>query len=173
MVLPGSLLLALVLPTAATAAPIGESFATVTITPSGDGVTTVIEVETDPEVTRRREMTFFMNLRGVDDRTRSVILPPSQPGRYRFEAELTAGAWNITLRYGLGLDLYYAFVLADIDPQRAGGAPLRRGLAFEGDLGDEVPPLVQPLGFAVFGLVAVVALALVAAVLRGLRLAEL
>ena len=101
------------------------------------------------------------------------FLPDGSNQRFPLRGRFQAQSLGFNFRYGLGLDLYYAFVLADIDPQRAGGAPLRRGLAFEGDLGDEVPPLVQPLGFAVFGLVAVVALALVAAVLRGLRLAEL
>ena len=41
------------------------------------------------------------------------------------------------------------------------------------DVGSEsVPALVQPLGFAVFGLVAIVALGLVVAVLRGLKRAK-
>jgi hypothetical protein len=151
-------------------ARIGESVATVVVAPHGDGALTAIEVSTNPDITRRHEMTLFLNRRDADDRGRSLIVPPTEPGRYRFEVALPAGRWNLTLRYGVGLDLYYTWMRIDIDPE--GGVTQRRGALFEGDLGESVPALVQPLGFAVFGLVAVVALGLVVAVLRGLKRAE-
>lgn len=159
--------LLLVLALTAAAAQIGETPATVTVTAGGNGVGSVIEIETDPAVTRRHELTLFLNRRGSGERTLSFIVPPLQPGHYRLETELAAGAWNLALRYGLGLDLYYAFTQIDIDPSAAGGG--RRFLLFERDLGDGVPALAQPLGFALFGLLATSSLVLVAVVLRRMR----
>lgn len=168
--LRGALLALLVALAATASARIGESVATVIVSPVGDGERIAIEVQTNPDITRRHELTLFLNRRNADDRPFSLIVPPIEPGLYRVERALPAGSWNLTLRYGVGLDLYYTWMRVDLDP--VDGIALRRGALFEGDLGENVPALVQPLGFAVFGLVAAVALGLVVAVLRGLKRAE-
>lgn len=143
------------------------SRADIVIDESAPGRAVLVEVSADPDATRRREMAFFVWRRGDGDFARSVV-PPVEPGVYRFEVDLPeAGPWGFTLRYGLGIDVYYASVSGPtIDP--LGDDSHRFVELFTGGLSAGTPRGVQTAGFALFGLLTAVSLVLVAAVLRHL-----
>ena len=130
----------------------------------------VIEVTTQPEITGRREMMFYLfpRSRGSEQHTVRRVAPAVESGRYRLEVELPEdGPWGFSLRYGSGLDLYYGFVEQRIDS--TADWQVRQLVTFRGGLEPGVPGYVQPLGFALFGLIAILTLVLIAVILRGLR----
>ena len=144
--------------------------ASVKVRTEGGALPVVFEVATDPDTTGRRELTFFLYRRDSGERSLTRVVTPLEPGRYRLEMPLVAGSWNVSLRYGIGLDFHYGFFRTDIDPEEE--RDQRHLVDFERELGDGVPGLVQPLGFAVFGALAGVALVLITVILRRLRREE-
>lgn len=141
--------------------------AQITVRQRGEGNISVVEVRTDPAITRRGELFYFLieNGRGV---TLRGAVPPSEPGRYQFEIAVPkAGQWGLSLRHGVGLELFYTFRWFTLDP--AATTTLRASEAFEPELGPEAPRFVQPLGMAIFGVVLACSLLLVFGVLRWLQ----
>lgn len=133
----------------------------------GEGNTSVVEVRTDPASTERGELFYFLieNGGGV---TRRGAIPPSEPGHYQFQIAVPeAGKWGLSLRHGVGLELFYTFRWLTLDP--AATTTLRVSGTFEPELGPEAPRFVQPLGMAIFGAVLVCSLLLVFGVLRWLQ----
>lgn len=98
--------------------------------------------------------------------TRQVV-PRAAPGVFRTTVDLPhAGEWGLSVRYGLGLDMHYAFAETTLDP--ADAIAVRTTVPARGGLGD-APAYLQTAGFAVYGLVLLVSLALCGGVLRRLR----
>jgi hypothetical protein len=99
---------------------------------------------------------------------RRQLLSPDAPGVYRLEYRFPEGGlWYFYLRFGVGQAGFVALTRMVVAP-RAGGQdtftlPMRRGLA------PGIPTWVQPLGYAVFGLIATLATAGVALILHHLR----
>lgn len=141
--------------------------AEVAVTARGPGQPVAVTVRTDPEITGRGELFYFWLESGGDVILRGAV-PPERPGRYRFTVPVPhAGRWGLSLRHGVGLELFYAFRWFDLDP--AGGETVRVHEFFSPELGPDAPRFVQPLGFAVFAGVLVTSLGLVVAVLRWVR----
>jgi len=141
--------------------------AEVTIVQRGAGQPSAVEVRTDPEVTGQGELFYFLILRDHGVMARGAV-PPEAPGLYRFEITVPeAGEWGLSLRHGVGLDLYYAFNWFRLDPEST--RTRRWEGSFSSELGADTPQFVQPLGFGIFALVALCSLLLVFAVLRWLR----
>lgn len=96
------------------------------------------------------------------------VLTPTTAGVYRLDYPFPEnGIWYFYLRYGPGQAGFYAFTPLGVEP-RTGGEDtvtmrMRRGLS------NGVPAWVQPFGYAVFGLVAALALAGVLGILNHLR----
>lgn len=133
----------------------------------GDRV--ALELQTDPALTKNSELMAFVFQRDRSGEAGILrhLVPPVEPGLYRLELELPeAGDWGFSLRYGLGLDLYYASVSQRLEP--AGERSFDFQTTFRGDLSERTPSYVQPLGFGIFALVALIALGLITGVLRWL-----
>ena len=145
------------------------SAADITVTERGPEQPTLVEVRTDPALTKNSEMMLYIYPREVGRAGGFIkrLEPPVEPGLYRFEVTLPhVGEWGINPRYGIGLDLYYTSFAGRIDP--AGAETFSFARTFRGDLGADTPAYIQPLGFSIFGVVLVTALGLVVAVLRWL-----
>ncbi len=151
--------------------PLGSSYKVV-ITEQGPGRTVVIDLETDPAITGRDEAFFYLFPR--DAETSNSIrrkIPPLELGHYHLEVMLPkAGEWGISMRYGVGLDLSYAFVSPVLDPD--GSGEQRFAGFFRDGLGEDVPNYIQPLGFTIFGLLLLTALLLLGVILRRLARAR-
>jgi len=96
------------------------------------------------------------------------VLTPAGPGVYRLEYTFPeGGTWYFYVRYGPGQAGFSAFAPRGVEPRADGEDTftmrMRRGLS------TGVPAWIQPLGYAAFALVAVLALAGVAAILNRLR----
>ena len=142
------------------------SAADITVTERGAGQPTLIEVRTDPALTKNSEMMLFIRSRETGDLLKRLE-PTTEPGFYHFEVRLPhAGEWRVNPRYGVGLDLYYASFTGRFDP--AGTDSFSYAERFRGDLGVDTPGYIQPLGFTILAAVLAVALGLVVAVLRWL-----
>lgn len=140
--------------------------ADIAILQRGVGRPSVVEVRTDPEVTGRGELFYYLIENGGGVTLRGAV-PPSAPGLYRFEVSVPkAGQWGLSLRHGVGLELFYAFRWFTLDPAATGA--VRAAETFEAELGPEAPRFVQPLGLAIFGVVLLCSLSLVFVVLRWL-----
>lgn len=138
--------------------------AQITIYQRGEGRSSVVDVRTDPDVTGRGELFYFLIRQGEGVALRGAV-PPSEPGRYRFEVAVPrAGPWGLSLRHGVGLELFYTFHWFTLDPT---STTVHRAVkTFAAELGPEAPRFVQPLGMAIFGAVLSCSLLLVFAVLR-------
>jgi hypothetical protein len=86
---------------------------------------------------------------------------------YELEYPFEAGHWGINLRYGTGLDIYYAHVSNYLEPSQE--RTLLFYDTFRGDLSETTPRYIQPLGFGIFGLMLVIALTLIITILRWLK----
>ncbi|UCH25417.1 MAG: hypothetical protein JSV66_16025 [Trueperaceae bacterium] len=148
------------------------SFGTVHIVEQGAGQPTRIEVDTDPAVTGRHELHFYIFSREVGSGAPlRRLIPPGEPGRYVLEIDFPQpGRWGVSMRYGVGLDLYYAFVETVIEPQGLGTKKF--ATSFRGGLDSGTPRYVQSVGFAVFGLLAIISLVLISAVLRHVKVRQ-
>ena len=145
------------------------SAADITVTERGPEQPTLIEVRTDPELTKNGEMMLYIHGRDVGQARGYIkrLEPPTEPGLHRFEVTLpNAGEWGVNPRYGVGLDLYYASFSGRFDP--AGQDTFTYRTRFRGDLGADTPAYIQPLGFGILAVVLVIALGLTVGVLRWL-----
>jgi hypothetical protein len=143
---------------------------TLTIRHHAPGAPSLVEVRlTPPDAAGGRELFLSMTKpnphRYVKKRR---VLTPAAAGVYRLDYAFPEnGIWYFYLRYGPGQAGFYAFAPLAVDP-RVGGEDtvtmrMRRGLSHG------VPAWVQPLGYAVFGLVAGLALGAVLVILNHLR----
>jgi hypothetical protein len=128
----------------------------------------LIRIETDPNITKNEEMRLWIYRDDDDTRTfESRAVPPLARGVYELEYPFTEGSWGLNLRYGTGLDIYYAHVSSYLEPSR------ERTLffydTFYGDLSESTPRSMQPLGFSIFALMLAIALTLVITILRWLK----
>ena len=134
------------------------------------GAPLILEVETQPEITRHHEILAFMYPRSSMPSVGTVrrVMPPSEPGRYRLEVTLPDnGVWGFSLRYGTGINVYYAYLEQPIDINSE--EVLQHNIYFHRDLREGVPGFVQSVGFGVFGLLSLMVLSLIGVVLRTLR----
>ena len=130
----------------------------------------ILEVRTQPEITRHHEILAFMFPRSSMSSAGSVrrVMTPIEPGYYRLEVTLPDNTvWGFSLRYGTGINVYYAFLEQPVNTNSE--EVLQHNISFHGDLREGVPPFVQSIGFGVFGLLLVLVLSLIGVVLRTLR----
>ncbi len=134
------------------------------------GTPSIVEVRLTPPDTARGGELFLSMTKPTPERylKKRRVLTPAAAGVYRLEYPFPeSGIWYFYLRYGPGQAGFYAFAPLAVDP-RPGGEDtvtmrMRRGLSAG------VPAWIQPLGYAAFGLVAVLALAGVLVILNHLR----
>ncbi len=139
----------------------------ITVRQRGEGNPSIVEIHTDPAITGRGELFYYLIENGGGVTLRGAV-PPREPGYYQFEITVPkAWQWGLSLRHGVGLELFYAFRWLVLDPVAT--TTLRATETFEAELGPEAPRFVQPLGMAIFGTVLLVSLLLVFAVLRWLQ----
>jgi hypothetical protein len=134
----------------------------------GDNQPALIRIETDPSITNNEEMRLWIYR--DDDDTRMFegrVVPPLTKGVYELEYPFTQGSWGINLRYGTGLDIYYARVSGYLEPSQERTLSLYD--TFYGELSTSTPRYMQPLGFSIFALMLVIALTLVVTILRWLK----
>jgi hypothetical protein len=129
----------------------------------------LVEVRTDPALTKNEELRFWIYRSDDDVRTfDSRVVPRVEPGLYRLEYTFPeAGSWGFNMRYGTGLDVYYANVSSYLDP--AAERTVNYQDTFYGSLTTDTPRYMQPLGFGIFALVLAIALTLVITILRWLK----
>jgi hypothetical protein len=142
---------------------------TATLTTQQQGADTTLTLMTDPTITHRSEMTFFIYNRDTGRRGGTVrrTIPPSQPGQYDLTLPLQDGRWGISFRYGIGLDIYYAY--SDHFVSQSNPRPVTNHLIFRGALRQDTPRHIQTLGFGILTVVLLVALSLVTTLLRHLK----
>lgn len=134
----------------------------------GERQPALIRIETNPNITNNEEMRLWI-YRDDDDTRKfeSRVTSPLTKGVYELEYPFTEGSWGINLRYGTGLDIYYARVSSYLEPSQ------QRTLlfydTFYGELSNTTPRYMQPLGFSIFALMLVIALTLVVTILRWLK----
>lgn len=125
-----------------------EREATVTLQRHSNGTGT-LEVELRPQNSWSRDL--FISLYRDEFRERRGIRP-DEAGGYRLDVRVpVAGRWGVYLRYGVAQAGYAGYGTLTV-PQPGGTAStqieLARGFA------NDVPEFVQPLGFAVFAVIA-------------------
>jgi hypothetical protein len=145
------------------------SSAEISIILRGAAQPALIEVRTDPAVTKNEELRFWIYRNDDDSRAfDSRVVPPVEPGLYRLEYTFPEkGSWELRMRYGTGLDLYYANVSNYLEPSQEKTLNFRE--TFYGSLSTSTPRYIQPLGFGIFALMLVIALTLVVTILRWLK----
>ena len=143
---------------------------TLTIRHQVPGTPSIVEVRLiPPDAAQGRELFLSMTKPNPERYLKKRrVLTPAAAGVYRLEYTFPEnGIWYFYLRYGPGQAGFYAFAPLAVDP-RPGGEDtvtmrMRRGLS------NGVPAWVQPLGYAAFALVALLALAGVLVILSHLR----
>lgn len=129
--------------------------ATVAVSREGNRQPSLVEVRLDP-ATANGSGELFLSL-SQNGQYKRQVLQPSAPGVYRLRYAFPAGGdWNVYLRYGAGQAGLVAWteVLVSPSPGRGETASAR----FEDGYAREVPAYVQPLGYAAFGLLMILAL---------------
>jgi hypothetical protein len=124
-------------------------------------------LEVTPEtINRFGEMSFYIYKPG-DPRNFIRRMIPAQNGIYRLIYTFPEdGYWDINLRYGIGLDRYYANLDLSVD-QRS--QTYNRRTVFHGDLDNQAPNYIQTIGFGVFALLLLITLSLITTILRWLK----
>lgn len=134
------------------------------------GQPTIFEVYTDPNITKTSEMMFYgfpPEGRGNAAIIRRIV-PATKLGYYHLEITFPRqGKWDVSFRYGIGLDLYYAGM--DIYIDNSSYASKSYEQSFRGDLGQKVPRFIQPLGFSILGFVFAIMLSLAIVILSRLK----
>ena len=134
------------------------------------GQPTFIEVRTDPNITKNSEMMVYCfppEGRGNAPILRHLV-PASKLGLYHLEIDFPRqGKWDVSFRYGIGLDLYYTSL--DINIGSLSNADMHYQQTFRGDLEQGTPKFIQPLGFSIFGLVLVIVFGLTVGILNRLK----
>lgn len=137
--------------------------ATVTMTHQGSGLPSLIDVQLEPAHAAGRGELFLSFTKGKTHKRQ--VLQLIGEGRYRLEYIFPeAGSWHVYLRYGAGQAGYLTYRVMNITPRA--GAVDTLTVRFTDSFAGDVPPYVQPLDFAVFGLLAVLALASIVTLLR-------
>jgi hypothetical protein len=162
-----SVFLALIVGTSLAQARVGGP-ADVSIELRGENESALVRVETDPQLTKNEEMRLWI-YRDDDDTRKftSRVVTPRSSGVYELEYPFTEGSWGLNLRYGTGLDVYYAHVSTYLEPSRE--RTLHFYDTFYGDLSETTPRYMQPLGFGIFALMLLISLTLVITILRWLE----
>jgi hypothetical protein len=112
------------------------------------------------------EMSFYIYKPG-NPRNFIRRIIPAQNGIYRLMYTFPEdGYWDINLRYGIGLDRYYANLDLRVD-QRS--QTYNRRTVFHGDLDNQTPNYIQSIGFGVFALLLFITLSLITTILRWLK----
>jgi hypothetical protein len=134
----------------------------------GERQPALIRIETDPSITNLEEMRLWI-YRDDDDTRKfaSRVVPPLTSGVYELEYPFTKGSWGLNLRYGTGLDIYYAHVSTYLEPSQE--RTLHFYDTFYGELSKTTPRYMQPLGFSIFALMLLISLTLVVTILRWLN----
>ena len=134
----------------------------------GENKDALVRIETDPNLTKREEVRLWIYRDDDDTRTfESRVVTPLEDGVYEFEYPFTEGSWGLNLRYGTGLDIYYAHVATYLEPSQE--RTLYFSDTFYGDLSETTPRYMQPLGFSIFALMLAISLTLVITILRWLK----
>ena len=160
-------LLAVLAEALASPVAVPEVTARITIVHRGLGYPSLVTIRVDPpSAAGRAELLLSIyNTAGVINRH---VLEPVAPGAYEAEYVFPAGGiWRYYMRFGLGqaglASAGYVRITAKTGSTDSASAVFRSGLR-------RAPAYVQPLGYAAFGLMAVLALAGVSAIL--IRLAR-
>ena len=160
-------LLAVLAEALASPVAVPEVTARITIVHRGVGYPSLVRIRVDPpSAAGRGELLLSIyNTAGVINRH---VLEPVAPGAYEAEYVFPAGGiWRYYMRFGLGQAGFtsagYVRITAKTGSTDSANAVFRSGLR-------RAPALVQPFGYAAFGLMAVLALAGVSAIL--IRLAR-
>jgi len=127
----------------------------------GLGTPATITVTTDPPL--QGELT--VNAHHRDGEAERVMIRPSrEAGIHVFETSFDErGEWGLWLRYGSGIDLYGDYLVFNVSDRAVDRV---HASTFEGVLAADVPAYVQPLGYAVFGLLLVLSLGTITWTLR-------
>jgi hypothetical protein len=160
-------LLALIVGTSLAQSRVGGP-ADISIELRGENQPALIRIETDPNITNNEEMRLWIYR--DDDDTRKFegrVVPPLTRGVYELEYPFTEGSWGINLRYGTGLDIYYAHLSSYLEPSQE--RTLLFYDTFYGELSTTTPHYMQPLGFSIFALMLLISLTLVVTILRWLK----
>lgn len=155
---------------AATPAATARVTAAVTIRHRGPGLPAVVLIRLQPlsAVGDGELLLSMFDGRGTTNRR---VLEPVARGMYRTEFPFPSGGhWGYYLRFGPGQAGYAGTGVVDLTPQ-AGIVDTFTAVLHSGLRG--VPPYVQPLGYAAFGVLAALALAGVWAILGWLSSARL
>ncbi len=143
--------------------------ATVSVIPQGDQQPNVVEVRLEPRDASTGGELFLSLSRGRRHERR--VLRQTEPGTYRLiYAFPEQGVWNVYLRFGAGQagSVAWGKLLVPVAGERVGSVSMR----FRSGFARAVPRYVQPLGYAVFGVLASLAVAGVAYLLRRIRYAS-
>jgi hypothetical protein len=139
--------------------------ATVSVTRGGTGQPSLVEVRLEPQ-SANGSGELFLSL-SQNGQYKRRVLQPSTPGVYRLRyAFPTAGNWNVYLRYGAGQAGLVAWTEVSVPPPAGREVATAR---FEDGYARDVPGYVQPLGYAAFGLLMVLALLGVGYLLNRIR----
>ena len=124
--------------------------ASVTLVRHSDGDSGTLAVELLPEDSWAGDV--FISLYRDDFRERKGIRP-SDDGSYRLDVRLpNAGTWGIYLRYGIAQSGYAGYGTLVVP---ASGEPAATVVDLSSGFEGEVPGFVQPLGFGVFAVIAI------------------
>lgn len=120
----------------------------VTLEFSGVGQQSRLVLKTDPPVNKEILLRLESNsgLSSV-----SLIRPALAKGEHVFEYDFAeTGGWWGWMRYGVGVDTYQTSIRFTLPEQAESKFFSKR---FRGDLEENVPDYVQPVGFAILGLI--------------------
>ena len=148
-----SLLIAVMLVWPALAQPAAgtDRSASVSLIRHSDGDSGTLAVELLPEDSWAGDV--FISLYRDDFRERKGIRP-SDDGSYRLDVRLpNAGTWGIYLRYGIAQSGYAGY--GTLVVPASGGNPATAIVDLSSGFEGEVPGFVQPLGFGVFAVIAI------------------
>ncbi len=140
--------------------------ATVSVIPQGEQQPSAVEVRLEPPDANAGGELFLSLSRGRRHERR--VLRQTEPGTYRLlYAFPERGVWNVYLRFGAGQagSVAWANLPVSVDGERAGDVSVR----FRNGFARAVPRYVQPLGYAVFGVLASLAVVGVAYLLHRIR----
>ena len=140
----------------------GTLDATFNVTSNPDGKTSSVELRVTPP-TNDQLLIWVWQIGGTFQRGFSQPVNPSQPGVYRFDVPTQGGVWNYYMRVGPGQAGFIGRgrIFA---PDTVGNTLESRGL-LQNQFEDTVPAYVQPVGYALWAVVAALALWLVAVIL--------
>lgn len=144
--------------------------ATVVVTPGQPGGPSLLEMRLEPAHANRGELYISLSQAG---RYKRRVLEPSAPGIYRLRYTFPAvGDWNVYLRYGAGQAGLVTWLTLNVSSAPGAGASMSAepvSARFEDGFARTVPGYIQPLGYAAFLLLAVLAFIGIAVLLTMIR----